>query len=83
MRAGRRDDCYDEYQEVAIMADELSELLKSLKAAKEILNAEDASKKPAKEVPVPSRGAEPERKVSLGDVAKATHDYEREPFEKK
>jgi hypothetical protein len=77
-------------KEVAVMTDELSELLRTLQAAKEILKAEDDEKKKSSSAPTAEKpattwtgGPEPERKVSLGDVAKATHDYEREPLDRK
>lgn len=69
------------------MADEISELLKSIKAAKDLLpepRAEKAPGQPDKLVVLPPRpDQQGERKVSLGDAAKARKDYEREPLEKK
>ncbi|HEY3318496.1 MAG TPA: hypothetical protein VGK50_08755 [Coriobacteriia bacterium] len=70
------------------MADELSELLKSLKAAKDLLppaTAEEEEPAPGGERGVlpPRPDQQGERKVSLGDVAKARKDYEREPLDKK
>jgi hypothetical protein len=69
------------------MSDELSELLKSLKAAKDLLpvkdaTAEDKPKPVGSSVLPPRPDQQGERKVSLGDVAKARKDYEREPHEK-
>lgn len=70
------------------MDDQLADLLKSLKAAQDILqagarderaNADKAPAEPAR----PVNSHEPERKVSLGDVAKAHKDYEREPLDRK
>ncbi len=69
------------------MADELSELLKSLKAAKDLLPPATAEEEPApgddRDVLPPHHDPQGERKVSLGDVAKARKDYEREPLDKK
>ncbi len=70
------------------MADELSELLKSIKAAKDLLppKEEEAEEKPKAvgyTVLPPKADQQGERKVSLGDVAKGRKDYEREPLDKK
>lgn len=69
------------------MPDELSELLKSIKAAKDLLppKAEEAAPaKPSVSTVAPARpDQQGERKVSLGDAAKRTKDYEREPFDRK
>ena len=68
------------------MPDELSELLKSIKAAKDLLPPKEAPADKDPERPVvlsPRPDQQGERKVSLGDAAKARKDYEREPLDKK
>lgn len=68
------------------MDDALSELLKSLQAAKDLLPVkEDAAEAtPEGSTILPPRpDQQGERKVSLGDAAKRHKDYEREPFDKR
>lgn len=63
---------------------ELSDILKGWDKPKdEQAGAPKPKPKPKPEVLPPTPQQEGERKVSLGDVAKARKDYEREPLDKK
>jgi hypothetical protein len=68
--------------------DELSELLRTLKAAEDVLQSVRADEpghphKPAEGAPEPApQRRDEERKIALGDVAKARKDYEREPLDR-
>ena len=70
------------------MDDQLAELLKSLKAAQDILQPDgrdgrEDTRKTEVEPVRPVNDHEPERKVSLGDVAKGLKEYERERMDRK